>query len=83
MGYVPAPSHRVFVNSKLISGCFVVATRPSFLIKGVDFIMENDIAGGKVLPVPEMIDVPELSSVEDELSQCYPAVFSASVLTRA
>ena len=81
MGYVSAPLHHVHVRSKLVSGVFVVAARPSFPIKGIDFIMGNDIAGGKVRPVPEVIDVPE--SKVDELVEICPNVFSSSVLTRA
>lgn len=46
MGYVPVPLHRVWLTSDLVSGFFDVAVRSSFPVKGVDFIMGNDIAGG-------------------------------------
>lgn len=48
MGIVPAPLHHIHVQSKLISGFFPVAVRSCVPIEGVDFIMANDIAGGKV-----------------------------------
>lgn len=83
MGYVPAPLHRVYVKSDLVSGFFTVAARPSFPIKGAQFIMGNDIAGGKVHPAPEVVETPEPTFHEDALSQTFPSVFPACVLTRA
>ncbi len=58
MCYVPAPLHRIHVQSKLVSGWFPVAVRSCFPVDGVHFIMGNDIAGGKVYPDPEVVDVP-------------------------
>lgn len=52
LSYVPAPLHKVYLDSKLASGVFQVAVRHKFPIDGVDFIMGNDIAGGKVYPMP-------------------------------
>ena len=43
--------------------------------------MGNDIAGGKVYPVPEIVDFPIADA--DELAKNHPRVFVASVLTRA
>ena len=83
MGYIPAPLHRVHIRSKLISGFFSVAARHSFPIQGVDVIMGNDIAKGKVLPSPEVVDVPDTSPDQDEVLEDHPDVFSVSVLTRS
>ncbi|KAK7166228.1 hypothetical protein R3I93_006107 [Phoxinus phoxinus] len=82
MGFVPVPLHHVYVSSDLASGCFEVAVRPSLPVKGVDFIMGNDIAGGKVMPVAKVIDVPCNDSQADVLAKNMPNVFSA-VVTRA
>ncbi|XP_039548082.1 uncharacterized protein LOC120493504 isoform X2 [Pimephales promelas] len=82
MGFVPVPLHRVYVSSDLASGCFEVAVRPSLPVKGVDFIMGNDIAGGKVMPVVQVVDVPCNDSQADALGKNLPNVFSA-VVTRA
>lgn len=46
MDYVVAPLHYVHIKSKLVSGIFPVAIYQSLPIKGVQFIMGNDIAGG-------------------------------------
>lgn len=48
MGFVPAPLHHVHVTSDIYTGFFKVGVRAEFPIKGIDFIMGNDIAGGKV-----------------------------------
>uniref|UniRef100_A0AAV2K407 Uncharacterized protein n=1 Tax=Knipowitschia caucasica TaxID=637954 RepID=A0AAV2K407_KNICA len=57
--------------------------RIEFPIDGVEFIMGNDLAGGKVYPSPEVVTRPILSSDVDELAEKHPDVFSVSVLTRA
>ncbi|XP_052447440.1 uncharacterized protein LOC127990179 [Carassius gibelio] len=80
MGLVPVPLHRVYVSSDLASGCFEVAVCPSLLVKGVDFIMGNDIAGGKVMPVVQVTDVPCNDSQADVLAEKLPDVFSAVVM---
>ncbi|KAK7889547.1 hypothetical protein WMY93_025107 [Mugilogobius chulae] len=82
LSYVPAPLHNVHIESKLVSGTFPVAVRDQFPVDGVDFIMGNDIAGGKVYPSPEVVSQP-IDSEQDELSKQHPEVFSVSVLTRA
>ncbi|CAI5682996.1 unnamed protein product [Oreochromis niloticus] len=83
MSFVPAPLHRIWVQSELASGFFSVGVRPSFPINGVDFIMGNDIAGGKVYPTPEVTNNPVIEPVLDALSQQHPDVFPVSVLTRS
>lgn len=72
----------MFVSSDLASGCFEVAVCPSLPVKGVDLIMGNDIAGGKVMPVVQVIDVPCNDLQADVLAKKLPDVFSA-VVTRA
>ena len=83
MGFVPAPLHYIHVTSDLVTGFFPVAVRPCFPIEGVDFIMGNDIAGGKVYPAPEVVSVPFHDSGPDDLVNHHPDVFKVSVLTRA
>jgi len=50
-------------------------------VPGVEFIMGNDIAGGNMQPVLEVLNQPELHPTP--VSQLLPDVFPASVLTRA
>ncbi len=83
MGYVPAPPASVHIQLSLITGFFPVAVRSCFPIEGVDFIMGNDIADGKVCPVPEVTNSPILQSESDDLAQHHTEVFPVCVLTRA
>ncbi len=82
MAFVSAPLHNVHVQSSLVSGCFKVAVLPALPIKGVDFILSNDLAGGKVMPVPEVLDTPSLNTDSDS-AQVLTDTFPACVVTRA
>ncbi len=70
----------MWVTSDLASGCFEVAVHPSLPVKGIDFIMGNDIAGGKVIPVVQVTDVPYTDSQSDVLVKTFPDVFSVSAV---
>ncbi|GAA6097400.1 uncharacterized protein LOC110439519 [Tachysurus ichikawai] len=50
---------------------------------GVTFVLGNDLAGGKVMPVLEVLDKPDELCGNDELSNTYPDVFPTCVITRA
>uniref|UniRef100_A0A8C1TD20 Gypsy retrotransposon integrase-like protein 1 n=1 Tax=Cyprinus carpio TaxID=7962 RepID=A0A8C1TD20_CYPCA len=83
MGVVKVPLHRVYMKSALVTGYVKVGVRPSLPVKGVTFILGNDLAGGKVMPMLEVTDMPKMGLASDELSRVYPDVFSACVVTRA
>lgn len=82
MGCVPAPLHYLHLKSGLVSGRLPVAILSRFPIDGVGFIMGNDLAGGKVYPAPEVVEVP-ITNNDDGLAQKHPNLFTLSVLTRA
>lgn len=46
-------------------------------IDGVDFIMGNDLAGGEVYPTPEVVTVPIVEPLSDDLVKEHPGVFCA------
>lgn len=83
MGYVTVPLHRVHLQTELVSGFFTVGIRPTLPIGGVAFIMGNDVAGGKVTPVLEVVDRPDGGRGPDSLSQSFPSVFPTCAVTRA
>ena len=83
MGFVPAPLHKVHVKSGLVTVFFPVAVRPGFPVDGVDFIMGNDIAGGRVYPVLEVVNTPVPENVCEELVKNHPDVFPVCAVTRA
>ncbi|KAL3973678.1 kelch-like protein 33 [Sarotherodon galilaeus] len=82
LGFVSAPLHTIHIQSSLVSGIVKVAIRSALPIPGIDFILGNDLAGGKVMPVPEVLDRPELS-LDSDSAQDQPAIFPACVVTRA
>ncbi|MGL5371751.1 MAG: hypothetical protein ACRDBF_12105, partial [Plesiomonas shigelloides] len=57
-GIVRVPLHYINSQSDLVSGFVKIAVRSQLPIKGVDLILGNDLAGGKVLPFPEVIENP-------------------------
>ncbi|KAL0146587.1 hypothetical protein M9458_058218 [Cirrhinus mrigala] len=65
------------------TSCDSNVLRSSFLDKGVDFILGNDLAGGKVTPVVEVVDEPDCFVGADDIADEYPDVFVANVVTRA
>lgn len=82
MEIINVPLHRVHIESELVTGFVRVGVRHSLPVKGVTFILGNDLAGGKVMPLLEVLDKPDVFC-EDDLSKTYPDVFPACVLTRA
>ncbi len=65
MGVVKVPLHTLHIRSNLITGFVKVAVRTQLPVKGVRNVRSlmlmfvgNDLAGGKVLPIPEVIENP-------------------------
>uniref|UniRef100_A0A3B1IMD5 Gypsy retrotransposon integrase-like protein 1 n=1 Tax=Astyanax mexicanus TaxID=7994 RepID=A0A3B1IMD5_ASTMX len=87
LSYVNVPIHSVYLKSDLVSGKVDVGICDTLPIPGVTFILGNDLAGGKVLPVPEVVTDP-ICSVQPpanqyETSENLPLTFPACVVTRA
>ncbi|XP_058610941.1 uncharacterized protein LOC131526610 [Onychostoma macrolepis] len=83
MGFVQVPLHQVHLESELCTGFVKVAVRESLPVGGVQFILGNDLAGGKVMPLLEVFDNPVLSDQPDELLRSYPETFPVCAVTRA
>ena len=49
---IEVPLHSVLLQSNLKSGPVIVGVRPSLPVEGVDFVLGNDLGGGKVKPDP-------------------------------
>ena len=56
--------------------------RPSLPVRGVTFLLGNDIAGGKVMRVLEVQERPEILQ-PDVLAQDVPEVFPVCAVTRS
>lgn len=59
LSFVLAPLHHM--RSKLVTGSLLVAVSTAFPVDG-DFVMANNIAGGKIYPLPEAVNVPIMAS---------------------
>lgn len=79
--------HRFNLFSDLVHGEVVMGVRTSLPMEGVDIILGNDLAGGKVWKeVPPPLDVtvsPQCSEEADECARKHPKVFAACVVTRS
>ncbi|XP_028823409.1 uncharacterized protein LOC114780060 isoform X2 [Denticeps clupeoides] len=76
---VPEAYRQRFRKSR--KGSCKVAVRPELPMQGIDFILGNDLAGGKVLPLPEVIDNPAVPP--SSVVPGYESVFPACAVTRA
>lgn len=83
MEVMKVPIHRIHFQSDLVTDFVEVGVRPVLPVKGVSFILGNDLAGEKIIPSLEVIDFPLTQFKEDELFQKYPNAFPACVVTRA
>lgn len=75
MSELNAPLHMVHLYSPLVTGHVKVAVLPRFPISGVTFILGNDLAGGNVFPLPEVIRDP----ISFASARCPTSVTSGSM----
>uniref|UniRef100_A0A3B1J3T9 Gypsy retrotransposon integrase-like protein 1 n=1 Tax=Astyanax mexicanus TaxID=7994 RepID=A0A3B1J3T9_ASTMX len=80
--YMKVPLHTVYLASKLLSGLFRIAVCDALPVDGIAVILGNDLAGGKVFPILEILDTPVLDCPE-MFEKVSPDVFPACVVTRA
>ncbi|XP_027894500.1 uncharacterized protein LOC114157600 [Xiphophorus couchianus] len=83
----PVPLHKLTLTIGLVQGEVIMGVRPALPLEGVDVILGNDLAGGRVwtdcpLPAPIVTSSPVLGKL-DESAQCFPGVFTACAVTRA
>lgn len=82
MSFVSVPLHQIHLDCGLAKGVFKVGVCPSLPVRGVTFLLGNDIAGGRVMPVLEVLERPKII-LPDVLAQEFPEVFSVCAVTRA
>uniref|UniRef100_A0A669BX09 Gypsy retrotransposon integrase-like protein 1 n=1 Tax=Oreochromis niloticus TaxID=8128 RepID=A0A669BX09_ORENI len=81
MSVLRAPLHKVHLHSPVITGHVKFAVSSQLPIKGVSFILGNDLAGGNVFPLPEVVETP-VASVTDAATPI-SSVFPVCAITRA
>ncbi len=82
MEVLKVPLHRVYLQTQLVPGFLDVGVRPTLPVPGIEFNLGNDLAGGRVLPVLEVLDKPVITSVPDELTQKFSQLVCSLVLRR-
>lgn len=82
-GHLSLPMHNLNLESALVSGQVSVCVCSHIPIKGVSFILGNDLAGGRVLVAPEVVPRRVAPARPDELDKKYPGTFSVCVTNRA
>ncbi|KAK4298860.1 hypothetical protein Pmani_028831 [Petrolisthes manimaculis] len=82
-GCVSAPLVEVTLTSDLVSGRVIVGSIEDLPVSGIDMIMGNDLAGGRVHPVPIVSNEPERHKATEELVKRDPIVFPSCAVTRA
>ena len=78
---VTCPLLQVYLDSELIKGCFKVAIVQSLPIEGVDMILANDIAKGRVVTEPLLVSKPRIEVRRFDLDGNDPVL--VNVVTRA
>jgi len=76
------PLHTVHLKSGLVNGAVKLGVRRQLPVEGVDLIIGNDLAGGKVFPSPIVTHIPSVKE-QSNLSTLYPSAFPARAVTRA
>ena len=77
--YPSAPLHQVYISSSHVNGPVTVGITSSLPIDGIDFLLGNDLAGGKVVANSLVTDMPRNCQQLDPV----PNLDLACVVTRA
>ena len=77
--YPSAPLHQVYISSSHVNGPVTVGITSSLPIDGIDFLLGNDLAGGKVVASSLVTDMPCKCQQLDPVPNLDPA----GVVTRA
>lgn len=82
--YFPVPLCWVNLKSGLVTGVLTVGVVSSLPIKGVDFLLGNDLAGDRVcVPPVVVVDSPMAEAGTEALEEEFPGIFPACVVTRS
>ncbi|XP_072171900.1 uncharacterized protein [Diadema setosum] len=81
--YISVPLYRIHLKSDLLTGVVTVGVVPGLPMDGVDLLMGNDLAGGKVSVSPIVSSVPVVEPEIEELQEEFPGIFPACVVTRS
>ena len=82
-GVDSVPLAKVQLESPLVDSEVTVGLVKTLPVENVQMLMGNDVAGGKVFPLPKMSDRPLQPEVEIEVEREFPEIFHECVVTRS
>ena len=82
-GFINVPLDRVNLMSDIVSGSVVVGVMKTQPAQSVSMLLENDLAGGKVIAEPKVVMEPVTSAETEKIEEEIPGVFPYCVVTRA
>ena len=87
MSVFRVPLHKLVLHSDLFSGVVKMGVHPALPVEGIQIILGNDVAGGRIWPDqparPLVVLVPLGTCGPDENEKCFPEVFKACAVTQA
>lgn len=72
MGLLKTPLHNNCLQTDLVTCSVRVGVCEQLPVRGVSMILGNDLAGGKVTPLCEVSQIPELTDGPAELAKVFP-----------
>lgn len=81
MGLLKIPLHNICIKTDIVTDSVRVGVYDQLPVRGVSMILGNDLVGGKVMPLCEISQTPEVKYGPAE--QQLAIVFPACVVTRA
>ena len=82
-GFVNVPLHNIYLSSDLVKGPVAVGIRQTLPFKGVHLLLDNDLAGDKVVFNLLVTDTPCINQTPDPLLQELPDLYPSCAVTRA
>ena len=81
MGILEVPLDEVINKSSLINVNIVISMRPSLPVKGISLILENDLAGQRIMVDRGVVEKPRDDKKAEKMAEKFPGIFPASVVT--
>ena len=79
----PRVLREIYLRSELVTGPVRVVVLGDVARPGIEFILGNDLAGGRVTVTPMVSSVPCVAAGTDDLAEEFPEAFPVCVVTRA
>ncbi|XP_033100281.1 uncharacterized protein LOC117103773, partial [Anneissia japonica] len=81
--YLTVPLYKIHLKCGLVTGPVTVGVVKTLPIKGVSFVLGNDLAGERVSVPPVILNAPVVEPLTENLEEEYPGIFPACVVTRS